>query len=256
MLDGPACSCGTLVAPLSVVSVMSPFAIVERSMRKYLLKATLAVAAFVALPGSARADSPNLSGYTFLPTVFYAAIGVTSFDVQFLFGRQGYSSSLFYQDTNLGGWTKILSTQGAYPNQTTSPAPGTVFANLAIVGTGQEVKFGICSNTPAPATFANCTQPLLGPFTTGLSATNVRTLTGAQWNTERAAITPDGANSIYNTVFAFEDQSSRAQYYDGDFNDVVFSTNLATTVPEPTTVALMAFGMLGLAAAARRRRSV
>ncbi len=226
-------------------------------MRKYLLKATLAVAALVALPGSARADKPNLSGYTFLPTVFYAAIGVTSFDVQFLFGRQGYSSTLWYQDTNIPTvWNKILSTKGAYPNQDIVPTPGTIFSNLAVNGTGQEVKFRICSGTPAPATPANCTNPLLGPFTTGIVAPNVRTLTGAQWNAERANITPDGANTAYGTVFAFEDQSSRAQYYDGDFNDVVFATSLATTVPEPTTVALMAFGMLGLAAAARRRRSV
>ena len=255
-MNGPACFHGTLVALLVNVLVMSPFTILERSMRKYLLKATLAVAAFVALPGSARADSPNLSGYTFLPTVFYASIGVTKFDVQFLFGRQGYSSTLWYQDTNAPGWIKILSTQGAYPAQTTNPAAGTVFANLAINGMGQEVKFAICSGTPAPATPANCTNPMLGQFSTGVVAPNVRTLTGAQWNTERMAINPDGANSSYNTVFAFEDQSSKAQYYDGDFNDVVFSTNLATVVPEPTTVALMAFGMLGLAAAARRRRSV
>lgn len=223
-------------------------------MRKYLLKATLAVAAFVALPGSARADSPNLSGYTFLPTVFYAAIGVTSFDVQFLFGRQGLSSSLFYQDTNSPGWVKILTTAGAYPNQTTNPAPGTVFSNIAINGQGQQIQFAICSGAPAPTSFAGCTNPLRGPFTTGPAATNVRTLTGTQWNAEQATIAPNGATTNYNTVFAFEDQASNAQFYDGDFNDVVFATSLSTTIPEPTTVALMAFGMLGLAAAARRRR--
>jgi hypothetical protein len=219
-------------------------------MRKYLIKASLAAA--LLLPGVARADNPNLAGFS-SNTQFFG-LGGSTFDVQFLFGRQSLSSTLFYQTYGDATWTRILSTTGAYPAATSTPAPGTVFNNgglgYSISGSGlQTVVFAICSGNVL--TFAACGAP--GPFSTttpATTSTNVRTLSGTQWN----AVAPVGESSTTtrSAVFGFEDQNLGVS--DKDYNDVVFSTNLSTVAPEPSTVALLTAGLLGLAAVARRRK--
>ena len=68
-----------------------------------------------------------------------------------------------------------------------------------------------------------------------------------------AALSGYGCPTNYNAVFGFED---RVLPSDADYSDVVFSTNLSTNAtPEPSTVLLMAAGMLGLVGAARRRKA-
>ena len=222
-------------------------------MKKNLIKATMGLALF-ALPLQARADNPSLAGFTVLPTTFFGPVGSSTFDVQFLFGRQSLSSTLLYQAGGVGNWIKILSTTGAFPAQTAVPIPGTIFSGLSLTlpGPNLEVRFALCNGNVAGgfASLATGCAAGPGPFTTGPAATNVRTLTGAQWNTARGT---DGAASVYNTVFGFEDQVLAAS--DLDFNDVVFSTTLSTVVPEPSTVLLFAAGLLGLGVAARRKRS-
>jgi len=225
-------------------------------MRSHLMKASLAAALVVGLPGIARADSPDLSAFS-TATQFFA-LGGSTFDVQFLFGRQGLSSSLFFKTDGFNGggdngWTRILSTVGNFPGATQTPAPGTVFNNggpgYTVQGAGsQTVLFAIC-NAPA-VLFSNCTASSTFMTTSNATpSTNVRTLTSAQWNAVAPAM-PNGSTTSRNTVFGFEDLPLPVS--DRDYNDVVFSTNLSV-VPEPSSILLMSAGLLGLAAAARAR---
>ena len=228
-------------------------------MRKSFLKLAAALAIGV-VPAVAHADNPSLASYTVLGTQFYGT-GGQMFDVQFLFGRQGYNGSLFYQTAGVDGtnWNKILTTQGNFPGATINPAPGSTFGPLQVNGVGfQTVVFAVCAGNVA--TIAGCGPSVgPGPFYTSTSttpSTNVRTLTGAEWNTlvdVSGVVDLTAANkTTRSTVWAFEDLDLPG---DNDFNDVVFATDLQTVVPEPSTYALMAVGLLGLGFA-RRRRSV
>lgn len=228
--------------------------------------AVAALAVATALP--ARADVPSLASYSIMSRTFMVYSGMSSFDVQFLFGRGGNTSTLFYTVGNSitagSTWTSILSTNNPattlFPQQITNPAPGTVFSGLSlgsIVGP-TEVRFAICegafsgTTSNLAGTCANVSSN--GPFTTGPVAPNVRVLSTTEWNgTVQPSIAPEGAqaNADMNTVFGFEDLGP--QISDFDYNDVVFATTLQ--VPEPASFALLAAGLASMAMVARRRRN-
>ena len=252
-------------------------------MRKSLLKAATGLA-LVALPMQARADGPSLAG--FISSTSFLATGAT-FDVQFLMGIQAQSSTLFYQSSaSVGVWRQILATTGNFPLEDVVPLAGTQFLGLASGGAGSLITFALCNGNAYGANgsvlgggLASCGPP--GAFVSGAGSTNVAVTTLATWNALRTSPAPTpggtsgpacigagnlpvpsplgyGCNSIYAQVFGFEDRSltgAGGPIADADFSDLVFSTNLSTTIPEPSTVLLMSAGLLGLVGAARRRNN-
>ena len=198
-------------------------------MRSKMLKAAVGLA-LVAFPMQARADGPSLAG--FISSTSFLATGAT-FDVQFLYGLQAQSSTLFYRSSATPTvWTQILATTGNFPLEDVVPTPGRQFNLLASGGAGSLITFALCNGNAYGANgsvlaggLATCGPP--GAFTSGAGSTNVAVTNLATWNALRvtppggtsgaaclgagnvvvASPTGYGCNSIYAQVFGFEDRS-------------------------------------------------
>jgi hypothetical protein len=227
-------------------------------MRKILTGAGLATALMFGSTSVALAQAPDLSGYTTLDRRFFATTGSTSFTVEFLYGFASNDNTLLFQVGGVGPWTKIFTTSGQIPSQTTTPSLGSTFTfNFgAALLDHTEITFALCQGSVMGPTLAGCgVGGAQGPFLSGLNAPQYRSLTRAEWNTNRGAL--NGVDATFATVFGVEDidiARTTPPISDIDFNDQVFATNLTTTVPEPSTVVLMSAGLLAVAGFAARRK--
>ncbi|HZF68751.1 MAG TPA: PEP-CTERM sorting domain-containing protein [Gemmatirosa sp.] len=202
--------------------------------------ATVALfAAGTAMTAGAQTPTPSAADFTSMGG---------NVSVRFLGSDAADRSVLFYQIGNTfnpgGAFTQLFINNG--PGAT---APGTQ-VNIGNVAAGTNIFFRLVNETQA----AN--SGLLNfTFYSGPATRNPdnRLHVGLTPGSGTAAV----GGGTYMQGFNFEDRSGTVSpLSDFDYNDLRFEIANATVIPEPSTYALMATGLLGLGGfAVRRRRS-
>ena len=150
---------------------------------------------------------------------------------------------------------------GAYMDLFTNLAPGASAQNtqqdIGFVANGTEVFFRLTNTTQASYNTTFQFTFYDGAFTRNPDGVG-HVAIGAGSNTAVSTGTCMNCGLVYNTAFSFEDRSATVSpTADGDLNDLSFEiAGVNTTTPEPSSVVLMATGILALGVAARRRRKV
>ena len=172
---------------------------------------------------------------------YYTGGNVT---VKYLGASAGDISTLYYK---VGGAYNVGSYTALFNN---TPVTGTTVGTQVILTVplatlvGAEVFFrldnsGVSTNCPC-----SWYSGIAGRNADG--KVHVATLAGS------GLAAAGGGN--YTTAFNYEDRYIPPA--DGDYNDLNFEIAGVTTVPEPSSMVLMATGILALGVAARRRRRV
>jgi hypothetical protein len=168
--------------------------------------------------------------------------------VRFLGSEAADRSVLYYQIGNTfnsgGSWTQLFVNNG-----TGATAPGTQ-VNIGNVAAGTNIYFRLINETQGAVSGMNNFTFYSGPASRNPD------------NQLHVGLTPGSGTAAigggtFTQGFNFEDRSGTIQpLADFDYNDLRYeiANASASVVPEPSTYALMATGLIGLGGIAARRR--